>query len=343
MLVQDDQLTRRVGAIALAVIAAAVAFFVLLWGKLEWGSHVRVAVYFHHTGGLREGAPFVVAGHTIGKVESIVPSPRGADTPLHGDGGVKVTVAIDTARAKELKHGADVFVASRGALSDRYLEIGPTPEAGEPLADGAPILGRDPPTLDRVLQRTWDNLTAFRVFLADIGPEATALRARLRELGATVGTLAIDGTAPLGDELDALVAEARRTYDGSLGGRAGLDRIRTMIDHARAVTVQARDSLDLLRARATTLSMALEQARGRLSDKGAQVLARLEVAVDRARAAIDKIDPLLATAKDIADRIARGEGSIGRLAQDPEFPEDAKELGKILKRQPWKIIGHPPD
>jgi hypothetical protein len=28
--------------------------------------------------------------------------------------------------------------------------------------------------------------------------------------------------------------------------------------------------------------------------------------------------------------------------KDPEFPEDAKELGKILKRQPWKIIGRPP-
>ena len=26
---------------------------------------------------------------------------------------------------------------------------------------------------------------------------------------------------------------------------------------------------------------------------------------------------------------------------DPEFPEDAKELGKILKRQPWKLIDHP--
>jgi hypothetical protein len=107
--------------------------------------------------------------------------------------------------------------------------------------------------------------------------------------------------------------------------------------------VQARASLDVLRARTTTLSAALEQANRRLSDKGARVLAKLEVAIDRARAAIAKIDPLLATAKDIADRIARGEGSIGRLAQDPEFPEDAKELGKILKRQPWKIIGHPPD
>jgi hypothetical protein len=48
-------------------------------------------------------------------------------------------------------------------------------------------------------------------------------------------------------------------------------------------------------------------------------------------------------AGELAQRIARGEGSLGRLLTDPEFPEDTKELGKIMKRQPWKIVQKPPD
>ena len=32
-----------------------------------------------------------------------------------------------------------------------------------------------------------------------------------------------------------------------------------------------------------------------------------------------------------------------KLANDPEFPEDAKDLGKILKREPWRVVGHPQD
>jgi hypothetical protein len=32
-----------------------------------------------------------------------------------------------------------------------------------------------------------------------------------------------------------------------------------------------------------------------------------------------------------------------KLSRDPEFPEDAKALGKMLKRSPWRIIGHPDD
>jgi hypothetical protein len=343
VLAQDERLTRRVGAIAICVLGASIAFFVFLWGRIEIGSHVRVSVYFHHTGGLREGAPFVVAGQTIGRVESIAPSPKGADTPLGGDDGVQVVVAIATSRANELKHGADVFVASRGALSDKYLEIGPTPETGAPLSDGTPILGRDPPTLDRVLQRTWDNLTAFALFLAEVRPEVTALRGQLDQLGATIGELPIEGAPSLAVEVDALIAEARRTRDVGLGGRDGIARVGATIDKARAVVAQARASLEILRARATALQASIDVARGRLDTKGAKALATIELAIDRGRAALAKLDPMLATIADIQDRLARGEGSLGRLAQDPEFPEDAKELGKILKRQPWKIVGHPQD
>jgi hypothetical protein len=61
------------------------------------------------------------------------------------------------------------------------------------------------------------------------------------------------------------------------------------------------------------------------------------------RGALDKVDPLLAMVREIIGRLERGEGSLGRLSRDPEFPEDTKELGKILKRQPWKILGKPED
>jgi hypothetical protein len=60
------------------------------------------------------------------------------------------------------------------------------------------------------------------------------------------------------------------------------------------------------------------------------------------RAAIDKVDPLLAQVAELQQKIERGDGSLLKLMRDPEFPEDAKELGKILKRQPWRILDRPP-
>jgi ABC-type transporter Mla subunit MlaD len=338
LLAQDLQLARRVGAIGIALGVAAILFFVFVYDRIEWGRHMRVHVYFHATGGLTEGAPFVVAGREVGKVEAIALSPKGAATPLHGDDGVDVRVAIDAHAAAQLIEG-DVFVASKGPLSAKYLELGPIDDGARvPLHEGAQLLGRDPPTLDRVFQRTWDNLTTLGAFLDELRPEAAALRAELDKLQATMHDVAPD--IMLRTDVDALIDEAHTTY-ADLGGRPGVDRISALVDHTRTTIAQARAMVAALRARADALSAGLATVRARLGTKGNETFDKVGLAIDRVKAGIDKLDPLLAQVDALRQRIARGEGSLLKLMNDPEFPEDAKELGKILKRKPWKILDHP--
>jgi phospholipid/cholesterol/gamma-HCH transport system substrate-binding protein len=339
LLAQSERLTRWVGAIALGVFGFAIVFFVVIYDQIEWGSHVRVRVYFRQTGGLHEGSTFVVAGRTVGRVEAIALVPRGSSRILGNDEGVALTVAIDRGVADKLTVDGDVFVASRGPLSDKYLELAPPREPGAPLFEGAELRGADPPSLDRVLQRTWDNLVTARTFADELRPEMTELRAQIVLLRANLAELAPD--VPLGADVDALVAEARVTWNGSLGGRAGVDRIGNVIDEGRATVAQGRAMLTALDGKAQALRASLVTARGTLGAKGEVIVDKVELAIDRTRAAIDKLDPLLAEVAALQARIARGEGSLLKLMNDPEFPEDAKELGKILKRQPWRVIDHP--
>jgi ABC-type transporter Mla subunit MlaD len=343
LLAQDERLTRRVGTVVLVAIGAAILFVVFLLDRIEVGSYTRVHVFFHQTGGLREGAPVVIAGRAIGRVESIAPSLRGAKTPLDGDEGVDITVAIGSRNITGLRHGADVFVASKGPLADKYLEIGPTPVAGAPLDDGQPVLGRDPPTLDRVLQRTWENLTTVGSFLDEVRPEAQALRKQLDMLGQRFADVqpTLENTGTLASEVDALVAEARTTWNQALGGRPGVDQIGALVTHTRATLADIRVNLDQLAGKAATLRASFAALGARMDAKLPAAVAAVELAIDRIRAAIDKVDPLLASIEELNKRIANDEGSLGKLMHDPEFPEDAKELGKILKRQPWKVIAHP--
>src|SRR5690606_5019987 len=99
LLAQDERLTRRVGAVALVLLVLSILFVVFVYDRLEWGARIRVRIYFLSTGGLQEGAPFVVAGRAIGEVESIALSPRGASPVLEGEEGVAVTVALDASEA----------------------------------------------------------------------------------------------------------------------------------------------------------------------------------------------------------------------------------------------------
>jgi hypothetical protein len=72
-------------------------------------------------------------------------------------------------------------------------------------------------------------------------------------------------------------------------------------------------------------------------------IARLRTVLEDADRMMAKVDHLLAGTQELLAVIDRGEGSLMKLSRDPEFPEDAKALGKILKRSPWRIIGHPDD
>jgi hypothetical protein len=213
------------------------------------------------------------------------------------------------------------------------------------ITAGAQVRGVDPPSMDRVMQRTWDNLQTTRRFVESVRPELEQLMANIDTLRAT-----IDGVQPQAGEWDrlfgnaaTLIAEAQTTWNDVLGGQAGVDDLRAMMKTAGSVAALARGRIDELTARWDVLAADLARMQERLSTKGGKAFARLSDAIATVQVAMAKLEPLRAKVDAIRDRLARGQGSIGKLMKDPEFPEDAKELGKILKRQPWKIIGHPPD
>ena len=347
LLAQDERLARRVGALTLLAMALASAGFVFLLDRVAPGSPIRIRVMFRHSAGLREHAALVVAGTPIGRIESIVPVPHGAGGALAGEVGVAVTVAVDRSDTWKVPARADIFVTSRGPLSDKYLEVAPPAgERGPPIHDGQELRGIDPPSLDNVLQHTWTNMTTFQGFVEAVKPELAALRAQLRELRDRLGAVASEpgaagGADPLVAEARALAAAARRTYDTSLGGAPGLAQLSAAVAEARATVGAVRAAIDALAPQTAAVAANLARVRGHLA--AGDPVARAEQAIAAARAALDKLEPLLANLDELGDRLARGEGSLGRLMRDPEFPEDAKDLGKIMKHHPWKILERPHD
>jgi phospholipid/cholesterol/gamma-HCH transport system substrate-binding protein len=349
LLAQDERLTRKVGAITLLLLAASIAFVVFVLDRLELGAPVRIRVYFAHTTGLKPHAPLIVAGRPVGRIETIETVSRGGNDPLGGEGGSVAIVAIEGDEVWKVPASAQIFVSSRGMLSERYLEVAPPPgEPGPPITEGLELRGADPPALDSVLRRTWANMAVFKAFAEEVRPEWDAFQTALDQLRAQLATLAsnVDALRPLvlapalADEARALVAEAR-TLRTNLGGTDGLERFAATLASARTTIAQVRRTVDQLAPLFARLALDARRMRGHL--EAHDPIARGEAVLAQIRAAIDKVDPMLAKLDEIQKRIERGEGSLGRLMKDPEFPEDAKELGKILKRQPWKVIAKPKD
>jgi hypothetical protein len=187
-------------------------------------------------------------------------------------------------------------------------------------------------------------------FIDEVGPELAALRTAREQMAGELGAIAaqidqllplISGVGPLVDEAGELMTMAKKTYEESLGGEHGVAAFAATTANARAMMAKLRATIDRLEP----VAALLERDAVRVRDHVAQhdPAGRMTEVLAKLRAAVDKVDPLLATVDDLAARFARHEGSIGRLMYDPEFPEDAKELGKILKRRPWRVIAKPKD
>jgi len=336
-----------VGAVVIGMIAIAAVFVVAIWPRLDFGSGVRVRVAFAHVAALHEGAPVIIAGETIGTVESIglvQPGAVAVEHPLYLTGGAVAIVRLDRGKRGRFARNAEVFVSSRGLLSARYLELGPPADGsppGPPIEPGALVRGVDPPTLDRALQRTWDNLVRSRAFLDAVGPEADALRRQLEALAATLATIEpMPGAAgALLGHLRALLSEVRTLRATLDGAGADPDALYALADRAEATLVHARAALARVQAAAELLLADVDRVRDHVGTVGPASLDRLRGTLTEVDRQLARMQVVAANAKGLLAMIKRGDGSLFKLSRDPEFPEDAKELGRILKRTPWRILG----
>jgi hypothetical protein len=330
--IHDERLTRRVGAVVLALAAATIVFVVMLLPELERGG-VDVRIHFGRVTGLSEGAPVRVAGRSIGHVRNI---------GIARGGGVFVEIRLDPSWAARVPINSDWLVDARSPLAPRYIAIGPPPGHADParaVADGDEVTGLDPPDLDTVLQRTWDNLTEVEQFLDAIRPASRRIDAAAARLSITVRAL-----AP-GDALDARLASAideARAVIADLRD-AGLDpdglaRLAARVD---ACASHVNAAVSDLRTRIAEIRLALAAATSR--DVDPSLRARLDHALasaDRALAsAQDLTTGLVALTRDATS----GDGSVAAFASDLELTDDVKDLTRQLKNEFWRELAPPPE
>jgi ABC-type transporter Mla subunit MlaD len=336
--VHDERLTRRVGAAVLVAAALTVVFVVMVWPRLGGGG-VTVRVRFGVVVGLPAGAAVRVAGKDIGHVESIgiARDPRNP----RGRTGVVAVLRIEPEWAGRIPLNSDFFVDARSMLAPRYIAIGPPPGHAEParaLRDGDEVTGVDPPSLDNVLQRTWENLEEVRLFLDALRPATASIKASSGRLAATID--AIDPHPGAQARMRATVGEAAGTIEAIAAelDAASFDPAEIGRLVARVKTLAAR-----IETTAAELRVQVADVRAALDVVAARTGGRLDA---RVAAMLEQSDQILAAAERLAASTrgaiadaTGGRGAIAAFAADLELVDDVKELTKELKRQPWNILG----
>lgn len=289
---------------------------------------VRFEVRFAHIGDLEEGADVEIAGRVVGEVESI---------SVAGEGAV-AHVSIEERYIHLAPRNAEIFVSSKGLLSDRYLAIGPPPEGqlpAPPIAPGdPPLVGVAPVLIENVILRSIENTRRFRDLLDAMAPEARAFADAIAELEETIAT-----TEDRPGRYRDLTAGATRANAGAatLQERlAGAGRITDVADRAGRLAALVDRELESMDRDLAAVASDIERLRGAVP---ASSVVKLRLALAQTRDIAARLEAIGAKVRAAMAAIDRGEGTVGALLNDPEFINEAKELGKVLKRQPWRLIG----
>jgi len=222
------------------------------------------------------------------------------------------------------------------------VEVGPPrTEPGPVLEDGAVVRGADPPRLDRLLQKSYENLVAVTTFVKDGMPEAEELGRALTELEKTLAAVQPDA----GAYARTWAAGASFFEEGSLALDA-LRRSGTTVEEVRRTVAAARALFRRSRAELATVATRLDAVAGHVGRLETRLtperLARFGQAFDHARQLLAEVDLLLAEAEAVLALVERGEGTVGAFLRDEEWADDWKQLMKVMKTRPWTTVGHPP-
>lgn len=208
------------------------------------------------------------------------------------DGSAIVRIALEG--GVEMRQGAAGQIRAMGLLGDKYVDLYPGPPAGAKLADGARIEGSIPTSLDELTK-----------LAGDIGKDVKELTSALR---------------------------------GSIGGREGEEKLNRIVDNIGRL---AESLAQMVEANRFNVDASMKNVREFTSGLNA-TLARLDRILDENRTGlkgtVSNADELSAKLKTTADnlnsitkKIDEGQGTVGKLINDPETSQNLNDTLKAVK------------
>lgn len=334
----------RAGVFILIALAAAGAVLGILGNAHRFfEKQDHYFAYFRDVDGLKLDSPVRLGGMSVGSVETITFSPTLSDTR------VKVGVKVSRDFSERVRSDSIARVASRGLLGDKTIDIslgsdeGKSLESGSELTAGvggdiASVLKASSAVVDNVVTISEDVRKAVAAFTSpELRQEVTgslaSLHAILDEVAHGKGALhKVIYDAQTGDNLAAFLNSATITAHRLDGAVAKVDvmleEVRTGNGTAHAILYgsEGKKALEELGTTAAEVTVLLRDVK---ASKNAAVH---ELLYGESKDLVNDLSSAATNLKTITDKVAKGEGSLGALINDPTAYEDLKTILGNVKR-----------
>lgn len=286
----------KVGFFALFVISILV-FMTFKIGALDWMKKegYMVHVYFKNIAGLDEKTKVKIAGVNAGFIEKIQLS----------DGKAKLTVRMNKEVA--LHEDASASIKASGLLGDKYLDIRPGYQKtvlknGDTIQNVVEIVDLD--DLTRNLTAVSENINILaKSFNESFGTEEA--KDALKQSVLNIKDITID------------LKEAISVND---------NKLRDALDNINNLTASINDLIQKNKDTVSTAAGNIKDFSASLKQDTPQLIAKLNKAADELKAMVEENRPTIKSAADSIDNIAKkidkGEGTLGKLVKDESLYEN---------------------
>lgn len=286
----------RVG-LFVVVGLALLTFFLIRIG--EWpffgdmGKTYEVKALFNNVIGLDVGAQVVLSGVKIGEVKRI------------GLEGNKALVLMEIDEDVDFPSDSQARLASVGLLGQAILEIIPSGSLGIASArETGEIRSLNPVTLDQLV-----------TVLSGIGKDVTEVTSSIRDfLGVEGGK---DRMQRIMINLEKFSTELERVISENQ------DKVGNTVDLMQTLAQTMQDSIgvnlptivDDLKTLSAGLREVVENRKG-----------DMDFSIEKAREVLERLDTAVQTLQSILGKIDSGEGSVGKLINEPDIVDKTQEL-----------------
>lgn len=274
----------KVGAVVLIAIGV-LAFFIL---RLEEGAifegeaGYEVRVVFDSIAGLTVDSEVRLAGVRVGRV---------SDIDLTEDGRAEVGIRLRDPDIR-LRSDAVASVASAGLLGEKYLELTAGTPGAETVPNGGYIQGGPPVSIDQMV-------AVMNGIAADVQQTTQSINNVFgTEAGETRMQRILDNLEQFSAEAELMVATNRDAVDNSMG-------------NVEELTARLNELLPAV----------IEDTRTLVADMDDVVNSneeRVGAALDELRELLSSLDRSAGQLEDIMTKVNRGDGTVGRLINEPE-------------------------
>lgn len=274
----------KVGAVVLIAIGV-LAFFILqieegVFFRAEEGYEVRIV--FDSIAGLAVDSEVRLAGVRVGRV---------TDIELTEDGQAEVAIRLRDPEIR-LRQDAVASVASAGLLGEKYLELTAGSPGQEIVPSGGYIRSGPAVSIDQMV--------------AVMNGIAADFRDTTESINNVFGTEAGEARMQrILDNLERMSAEAELMVAGNR------DAVNATMGNVEDLTARLNE----------TLPAVVDETRTLIADIDGLVEGneeRVGAALDELRSLLSSLDRSAATLEDIVGKVNRGDGTVGRLINEPE-------------------------